>query len=163
MTIAASAIHGHGVFTVGPIPAGHAVIRFGGHLFPLSARYDVDAVQPGSAVGVAEFVLLGGHPMVGKDLSDYLNHSCSPNLGMTDAVNLVTLCDIATGEELTVDYAYWEADPGYVMKNACDCESARCRRRVTGQDWRLFERHPHLVQWSAPFIRRRIHGLMGSS
>jgi uncharacterized protein len=156
LSVRNSPVHGRGLFSTGDLSTGTVLARFGGFLYPVSARYDPTVVQPSTAAGVADFVLLAEHINGNKDQSDYINHSCSPNLGMADAITVVTIRDIRVEEELTADYAYWEADRGYVMKNPCNCQSSNCRGRITGEDWRLFENYDHLAQWSSPFIRRRI-------
>jgi SET domain-containing protein len=63
-----------------------------------------------------------------------LNHACDPNLGWAGDV-LVTLRDVAAGEELLVDYAMSVADPAYLLR--CHCASYRCRQMVEGSDWRI--------------------------
>jgi uncharacterized protein len=156
LSVRDSHIQGRGLFCTSDLTAGAAIARFGGFLYPVSARNDPTIVQPSTAAGVADFVLLAEHINGKKDQSDYINHSCSPNTGMADAITVVAIRDIHAGEELTADYAYWEADQDYVMKNACHCQSGNCRGRITGEDWRLFEKYDHLAQWSSPFIRRRI-------
>jgi uncharacterized protein len=156
LSVRDSPINGRGLFSTGDLPTGTVLARFGGFLYPVSARYDPTVVQPSTAAGVADFVLLAEHVNGSKDESDYINHSCSPNVGMADAITIVAIRDILAEEELTADYAYWEADQGYVMKSSCNCRSSNCRGRITGEDWRLFENYDHLAQWSSPFIRRRM-------
>lgn len=68
---------------------------------------------------------------------DLLNHSCDPTLGWLDGTRLVTLRDVAAGEELTLDYATSSADPSLLVR--CHCETYRCRQMVTGEDWRIPE------------------------
>jgi SET domain-containing protein len=63
-----------------------------------------------------------------------LNHACDANLGWAGDV-LVTLRDVAAGEELLVDYAMSVADPAYLLR--CHCASYRCRQMVEGSDWRI--------------------------
>jgi hypothetical protein len=43
--------------------------------------------------------------------------------------------DVASGEELTIDYGTNSAAPGFSM--ACRCGEAVCRGVVTSEDWRL--------------------------
>lgn len=62
-----------------------------------------------------------------------VNHSCEPNVGMGGNVLLVSMRDIAAGEELTIDYALFLGDPGFAME--CRCGAAACRRVVKGTDW----------------------------
>jgi hypothetical protein len=45
---------------------------------------------------------------------------------------------IRAGEEMTTDYAYCEAYPGYRLE-PCICGSGICRGRVTGDDWQIPE------------------------
>jgi hypothetical protein len=63
-----------------------------------------------------------------------VNHACDPNLGWVGDA-LVTLRDVAAGEELLVDYAMSSTDPAYLLR--CHCESYRCRQMVEGTDWRI--------------------------
>lgn len=91
------------------------------------------------------------------DPLQYGNHSCDPNLWMRDALTVVARRDIATGEELTIDYALLTAYEGWSM--VCRCGAANCRRVITGRDWRdpvLQERYAG--HWS-PFLQRRIDAL----
>jgi hypothetical protein len=99
-------------------------------------------------------VLLAEKYADARDPSDFLNHSCAPNIGMLDAITLVTIVEVNAEGELTVDYGYWEVDESYIMKNNCNCAGADCRSEVTGRDWQLGLQH--LKTWSAPFIRRRM-------
>lgn len=157
VSVRGSSIHGRGLFARQSIQPGTVIVRFGGYFCPVASRYDTSIVQPGSAVGIGEFVLLAEHNADDKDPSDYINHSCEPNLGMADAVTLMLIKEAYADEELTADYAYWEADPSYIMKTPCNCKAGSCRQQVTGNDWR--EHGPtleHLSTWSAPFIKRRI-------
>ncbi|WP_051248150.1 SET domain-containing protein [Nocardioides halotolerans] len=72
-----------------------------------------------------------------------VNHACDPNLGWRGDA-LVTLRDVAAGEELLVDYATGTADRTYVLR--CHCASYRCRQMVEGTDWQI------------PQLRRRYAG-----
>ena len=58
---------------------------------------------------------------------------------MGDTVTLVARRRIDPGEELPVDYALFEANENAIMEWECFCGSPNCRKRVTGQDWRLPE------------------------
>lgn len=75
-----------------------------------------------------------------------LNHSCEPNLRWSDRQRLVTIRDVAAGEELTCDYATFVADPGFVL--FCHCETYRCRQVIEGTDWRIPQlRRRYAGQW----------------
>lgn len=88
-----------------------------------------------------------------------LNHSCDSNLWMADAVTLVARRDITAGEELTIDYALFTAQPDWVLDAPCRCASADCRRVVSGDDWRLPEVQRRYYPHFSPFINARIERL----
>lgn len=65
----------------------------------------------------------------------HLNHSCNPNVGLDKNYNFVAMRSIRKGEELCWDYAYDETNPDFSM--TCCCKSDKCRKVVTGNDWRF--------------------------
>lgn len=97
----------------------------------------------------------------GRKTSGYfINHSCDPNLGMAGPYALVALRDVQPGEELCPDYAMWEADETYISVWDCTCGSFRCRKKVTGQDWRSPELQERYKDHFSPLIMKRINGRM---
>ncbi|MFZ2202621.1 MAG: SET domain-containing protein-lysine N-methyltransferase [Microgenomates group bacterium] len=92
----------------------------------------------------------------GEDQGYFINHSCDPNLWLNDAHTLVARREIQPGEELTADYALWEADEDYVSKWGCGCGSSFCRKKVTGKDWRLNELQERYRGHFSPLINKRI-------
>jgi uncharacterized protein len=63
----------------------------------------------------------------------YGNHGCDPNLWWIDAYTQAARRDIATGEELTNDYATSTAIAEFRMD--CACGSPLCRTTIAGNDW----------------------------
>jgi uncharacterized protein len=86
-----------------------------------------------------------------------LNHSCEPNLGWSDDLTLVTIRDIAAGEELTCDYATGTDDAELVLM--CHCETYRCRQVIEGTDWRIPQLQQRYAGRWAPAVQRRIDGV----
>lgn len=82
-----------------------------------------------------------------------VNHGCDPNLGWSGEA-LVTLRDVAVGEELIVDYAMSVHDASYHLR--CHCPSYRCRQMVEGSDWRI----PQLQRRYAGFWARPVQALI---
>jgi len=148
-----------GLFTSQYIRSGVQVIRFGGFLHPRRLRFNYERLAKGSIVGLSEDVLLAEAPSSELDHSDFINHCCDPNLGMTDAVTLELRRDVEAGEELTADYAYWEVDTDYIMERECQCAASNCRVRITGRDWQSGV--SHLAEYATPFIKRRIQREQG--
>ncbi|MGH2562766.1 MAG: SET domain-containing protein [Thermomicrobiales bacterium] len=153
-----SPIGGMGTFARAPIAAGEVVFRWGGVLFtPEEIR--AGKAKPGTVAAIDEGVYLAAPADDEGDASDFTNHSCDPNLWMTDAVTLVARRDVPADEELTGDYAMWEVDEEYVAAWACRCGSPLCRGRLTGRAWRLPELQERYRGHFSPFINRRIDAL----
>jgi hypothetical protein len=106
-------------------------MRLGGVLFESSQRRTTE-VMPSTTTPLGETVLLAEPRFGTKDFSDYLNHSCNPNLGFKDAIDIVAIRNILQGEELTIDYTFCECDVSWNLRNLCGCGFERCRVNVTG-------------------------------
>jgi len=94
----------------------------------------------------------------GDDPTYYMNHSCDPNAWMKDAITFIARRDIKPGEEITADYAMWEGGD-YVSKWTCECGSQLCRKKITGQDWKLPELQERYKDHFSPLINKRIKKL----
>lgn len=84
----------------------------------------------------------------------FMNHSCSPNIGVNDAGDFVTMRFVRKGEELVWDYAFGEIDSDIKMK--CLCGSKRCRGILTGWDWRRPELLKKYFQYFMPNLKKEI-------
>ena len=91
-----------------------------------------------------------------KDLTNFINHSCDPNVWMQDEVTLTARRDISAGEELTIDYAMFEGDEDWIAPWECHCGSKLCRGRFTGEDWQRKELQERYRDHFSPFINDRI-------
>jgi hypothetical protein len=94
-----------------------------------------------------------------QDRTNFINHSCDPNVWMQDEVTLVARRGIAVGQELTIDYAMFEGSEDSVGPWECRCRSALCRGGYTGRDWRRKDIQERYRDHFSPFIRERIRGL----
>ena len=95
----------------------------------------------------------------GKDQAYFINHSCDSNTWMKDAHTLIAKNNIKTGEQITADYTLWEADENYISKWECKCGSSKCRKIITGKDWRLSEIQERYKNHFSPLINKRIKKL----
>lgn len=59
----------------------------------------------------------------------YINHSCDPNAGLREDLEMIALRDIAAGEEVLFDYSTTMSERSWTMP--CQCGSELCRRRIT--------------------------------
>ncbi len=152
-----SEIHGKGMFAVAPISQNEVVAIWGGDFVngtqAEKARLSGKAIQQidDDVFEVFEYDKRGeGAPTY------YHNHSCDPNTWMKDEVTISARRNIEPGEELTIDYAMFEADENYVMPWECNCDSVACRKQITGKDWFLPELQERYGNHFSPMINRRI-------
>ena len=154
--IGPSPIHGQGMFATTRVAEGETVVVWGG---PLVGKEEADRARAeGKVVMQLEDDLYSVEER-GEDPTYFMNHSCDPNVWMAGVVSLVARRDIESGEELTVDYALFEACEGFVGTWECVCGSIGCRGRVTGRDWRMPELRRRYAGHFLPLIGRRIEGL----
>lgn len=153
--VADSSIAGTGLYTAEPILAGETILSFGGVLARLEDRYSGKYMRSTSA-GLTESILICEESSSTKDFSDYINHSCDPNVGFDDCLTIIAIKDISPNTELTYDYAFCELDEDWKLKELCNCQSSKCRHSITGKDWRLFTSNSLFFHYSSPFIKRRI-------
>jgi hypothetical protein len=92
----------------------------------------------------------------GEDIGYYINHSCNSNLWMQDAYTLVARLEIKEGDEITVDYALFEAEDDFISGWECNCGSSFCRARVTGKDWQLKAVQERYANHFSPLINKKI-------
>ncbi len=156
--VRSSIIHGKGLYSKRLFERGSDILRIGGCLFHISERRS-GYVMPSTTTPVSEQVIMAERVRGSKDYSDYLNHSCDPNIGFRDAISIVAIRDIPAGEELVIDYAFWECDSAWKLKTVCNCGSRNCRQNVTGENWQLVKPTDECYRYFSPFLKRRILAL----
>jgi SET domain-containing protein len=98
--VAASAIHGRGLFARAPIEAGAYIGCYEG------TRTAENGMHVLWVEGDAEDEWIG---FDGTNALRFLNHSSTPN-GELDGQDLYAARDIARDEEITIDYGEWFAE-----------------------------------------------------
>ncbi len=158
-----SPVSGDGMFARQPIQKGEVVVVVGGTVM---TDAEFEAFQ--AAHSFYNFIQIDKHlylvedPAVTQSLNGSkgsMNHSCDSNTWMDDEVTLVARRDIASGEELTVDYALFTTQSNWMLDNRCHCGSPHCRRVITGDDWRREDVQEQYRHHFSPFINRRIESL----
>ncbi len=146
---------GCGVFAKIMIAKGELVSMWGGRIIhkdeldPSMPRFTQRALQ----IDEDLYLLTAEEP----EPNDCFNHSCAPNLGFFGQIGLVALHDIHAGEELMFDYAM--SDGGSYDEFECFCGSANCRKKITGNDWKLPELWTRYEGYFSPYLVRRILAL----
>ena len=143
---------GFGSFAVSPIPVGTIIATFGGTIVnrPNFETYPLEQRSRSIQIDVNQFVL---GPKL-REPGDSINHSCLPNCGMRNATQLIAMREIAVGEELTYDYA--TSDTSDYDEFECACGSDRCRRQITGDDWKLPDLQSRYQNMFSPYVQRKI-------
>jgi uncharacterized protein len=134
--------HGKGVFAHTPICAGEVVLIFSG---PLLRHPEVDFTDYHLQVGEDAYIGPSG------EADDYVNHSCQPNCGFQNGLNLVAIRDIAVGEELTWDYST-AIDEDEFAGFPCSCGAAACRMTVRSFRHLPADVRQRLRPWLLPYL-----------
>ena len=75
-----------------------------------------------------------------QHVSNFMNHSCAPNMTYGGNDDIIAVRHIAVGEELTIDYANFTVNVDQLF--SCKCETADCRHRILKDDWIQLTRRP---------------------
>lgn len=142
---------GHGVYALEPIAKGTVVAMFGGTVVTSEQLEDVSEELKSLSIQVEEDLFLVS-TVIGP--GDHFNHSCNPNVGMDGQIGLIAMRDIATGEEVTFDYAMCDSAPYDEFDCMCDAED--CRLQITGDDWKNTDLWEKYDGYFSPYIQRKI-------
>jgi SET domain-containing protein len=128
-----SPIQGSGIFATEHIHRGERLMRVSGGIVYSSEDWRTGKVQLDSTK--YNEARIGDDLFVATPIAMhyYVNHSCDPNIANDNALH-----DIQAGEEITIDYAFGEANPAFRLE-PCHCGSPLSRGQVTGNDWMLPE------------------------
>ena len=149
-----SHLHGKGMFAKEHIAPGEVVVVWGGEFV---SKEEAEKAQQKRSILVMQLDDdLFSIEERGDDDTYFMNHSCDPNVWMKDAITLVARRDILRGEELTADYALWEGG-NYISQWNCVCGSSLCRKRITGQDWKIPLLQKRYKAHFSPLINKRIN------
>jgi len=151
-----SFVEGKGLFANTDIVRGEKIVVWGGNY---TDKTSAELMRKNGKLVMQWDDDLYSYEERADDEGYFINHSCDPNLWMADAYTLVTNRDIKSGEELTVDYAMFEADENYLSKWKCKCGSPLCRGRVTGVDWEKPDLQNRYKEHFSPLLNKRIQRL----
>ena len=152
--VRASPIHGWGLFASHAIGRGGIVAVKGGHVLTRGAWAEIERELGPAEIQISEDLVIA--PASAEERHGAMlhsNHSCEPNVALQGQIVLVAMRDIAPGEELTHDWATTD-DGDYEVE--CRCGSPRCRRVITGKDWRKPELQEKYKGWFCWFLQRKI-------
>lgn len=117
-----SSIHGMGLFTVDAVPAGTPIWRFQpgfDHAFSPEAYQSLPAIARDHTRWFCFVRKENRHVILSGDHACFINHAPNPNTGAppngATPVTTVALRDIAAGEEITCNYADYDADTAWKL------------------------------------------------
>lgn len=167
--VRASPIQGRGTFALAEIAAGETVEIWGQFWKGRpTAEFTADAERAERAAGSGLTVMQWDVDLYsieerGSDPGYFINHSCDPNLWFRDAFTLESRRAIAPGDELTLDYAMFEAHESFRSAWECQCGTPACRATVTGRDWRRQDLRSRYADRFSPLLNKRITALGGQA
>jgi len=143
---------GSGSFAITKINKGEVVASFGGFVVAEAElkNHSEDRVARSLQLNEKTYLLSGFKPEPG----DMLNHSCEPNCGAYGTSSVISLSEIAIGEELTFDYAM--TDSSEYDQFDCACGKLDCRVKITGKDWQNTEIQKKYNNYFNSFIAKLI-------
>jgi len=126
-----SPIHGLGLFAVRAIAAGEEIGVYAGQRYGADGQAEWDDTLT-YLFGLSDGTLIDGRE--GGNATRHINHSCEPNCSAYEVedprgVPVIVIeaeRDIASGEELYLDYAL-DVGEEDISSYACACGTSRCR------------------------------------
>ncbi len=149
-----STIAGNGLFAKEDIIAGVVMSRLGGRIVTNAALDRLIQAAGDTYIDTVSIFDDGNLVLPSGTPNHCGNHSCDPNLWWVDPFSIVTRTEVAAGTELTVDYGTLTDDPEFRME--CRCDATRCRRVITGVDWRRPDLQARYGDHWVPVLRQRI-------
>ncbi len=143
---------GKAVIAREPIAPGELIAVWSGRIIGAAELDDLPPEIRRHTVQVEEGCYLTS--LKANEPPDFINHSCSPNAGLSGQIAIVAMEAIEPGAEVTIDYAMCDGSP--YDEFACQCGSPVCRGRVTGEDWRNPSLWTRYAGHFSPYLQRRI-------
>ena len=149
-----SGISGRGLVAREPIGRDEIVAIKGGHIVDTATLRSLPERLRSSDVQIADgFHLVALEEAEYEPVMLFINHSCEPNVGFAGNVVLVAMRDVATGEELTTDYALFDDYDGEMR---CGCGAGSCRGTVGGRDWQRPELQRKYGRYFSTYLLRKM-------
>lgn len=155
--IRGSNVEGQGMFAVAPIKKDEVVMVWGGKYVN---KKDAELAKKEGGLVMQWDEDLYSVEERGDDRGYFVNHSCNSNLWLDDYHTLTARRDIQKGEEITADYALWEANENFGSKWKCRCGSPLCRGKITGKDWKNEELQERYKEHFSPLLNKRITDIL---
>lgn len=144
-----SLIHGTGLFALREIKKGEIVVVEQGLIVDGKIVELCESIDFHTNLCIERNQYIISAPLK-ENQRGYINHSCNPNLGMGNDRTMIAIKDIAIGDEVTIDYGFFESHMTWEM--TCNCNSENCRKTITGRDYLIF-RETEQEQYLSPYLK----------
>ena len=149
-----SVIEGRGLFAVAPFAKNDVVAIKGGHFVDSATLHSLPSNLQETEIRIAEDLhLVAVSDDEFDDVMLFLNHSCEPNVGLFGNIVFVAMRDIAAGEELVTDYAFFDDND---TRMDCRCGRPACRGVVSGRDWRRADLQLRHYDYFSTYLQRKM-------
>jgi uncharacterized protein len=143
-----------GLFAREPVKKGELLTLYMGELIDGATLETLPPAEQVHILQIEEDLYINP---VREELAHLVNHSCAPNAGFAGQISTVALRDIAAGEEICFDYAMCDGSP--YDEFSCLCGAPNCRKRISGNDWKIPELWERYAGYFSPYLQRRIDNL----
>ena len=141
-----------GIFAISPISVGTVIAVCGSMIYTSGVLEHIPQEHIRTALQIEDNLFF---QTIADPVDTYfINHSCHPNSGFLNAVQIVAMQDIPAGQEITYDDAMTNGTSR--RRFVCHCNSIDCRGEITGDDWRQKSLQERYRGYFSPYLTRRI-------
>lgn len=141
-----------GIFAISPISVGTVIAVCGSMIHSSDVLEHMPQEHMRTALQIEDNLFV--QTIADSDNTCVINHSCYPNSGFLNAVQIVAMQDIPAGQEITYDDAMTNGTSN--RRFVCHCNLIDCRGEITGDDWRQKNLQERYRGYFSPYLTRRI-------
>ena len=141
-----------GIFAISPISVGSVIAVCGSMIYTSGVLERMPQEHMQTALQIEDNLFV--QTIADPNDTCFINHSCHPNSGFLNAVQIVAMQDIPAGQEITYDDAMTNGTSR--RRFICKCDLIDCRGEITGDDWRQKNLQEQYRGYFSPYLRRRI-------
>jgi SET domain-containing protein len=149
-----STIHGMGMFAIADISEGERLIVWSGECYT-DRKGAEKAKSEGKGFMQWDDDVFSVETEVMEDLYR-VNHSCDPNVWMSDAHTVIARRDIPVGVEIVIDYSLLLFNDTGTSSFQCNCGSDICRGEISDENWKDPELQDRYRGHFSPWLNKMI-------
>lgn len=144
----------NGLFCVEKINNGEVILKKGGR-FILKSSLEENLLKRTMYIQVNEEYVVSSSAL-NQNAGFPINHDCrKPNCGFASAIEIVATKDIEPGEEILIDYAYFDLDYEKFACNGCNkCNRKDCDKNAIEKEFA----NGDIIKVVSPYLRKLFTG-----